>query len=214
MNYTSVNSNSITDKAAIEIRKISAEEHFKNFLLALGFDLNDPNMSATPRRVTDMYMDELFKGVWQKEPEITAFKIPSNSLSKEMIVVGPMVVKSMCAHHLLPIYGSCWMGIILPPNSVLPGLSKYARIVDFFARRPQTQEQLTKQIHDYWLKLFNLSDNDARGGIQVVVRAKHACMSHRGVNETNSNMTTSALSGVFLNPAVRQEFFALANING
>lgn len=181
------------------------------FLQKLGFDLNDPNMKETPVRVTKMYLTELFAGCFDEPPKVTLFDLDASSepSTDEVIAVGPIPFKSMCSHHLMPIYGNVHIGIYLN-RKVYPGLSKYARIVQWFARRPQIQEQFTQQLHDYLFNLLGMEGND-KSGIIVVVKAKHMCMSHRGPN-VDANMTTSALSGTFRNPTMRAEFFNLEKI--
>lgn len=184
---------------------------YQLFLQHLGFDLNDPNMKDTPARVTKMFLTELFSGCFDEPPKVTLFDLDSSSepSTDEVIAVGPIPFKSMCSHHLMPIYGSVHIGIYLN-RKVYPGLSKYARIVQWFARRPQIQEQFTQQLHDYLFNLLGMEGND-KAGVIVVVKAKHMCMSHRGPN-VDADMTTSALSGTFRNPAMRAEFFNLEKL--
>lgn len=184
---------------------------FRLYLEALGFDLKDPNMRDTPDRVTKMYVDELFSGLFTPKPKVTLFDLEASQSPStgEVIVVGPIPFKSMCSHHLMPIRGSVYIGVYLDKR-VYPGLSKYARIVEWYARRPQIQEQFTQQVHDHIFNALEMGTSSSCGLI-VVCKAEHGCMSHRGVN-VDSKMITSSLSGTFKNPTMRQEFFSLINI--
>lgn len=216
LNYRPVNGNYAKDTATSpydNYRLGLAAAHYTMFLEALGFDLTDPNMTDTPMRVAKMYMHELFAGTWQEPPKITTFALPDTAkpVGDEMIISGPLTVKSMCAHHMLPITGQCWIGLFLGKSPLgLPGLSKYARVLNWFMRRPQLQEQLTLQVRDYLVEQLKIDEE--YGGVIVVIKASHGCMTLRGVNEPCSDMITSALYGRFFNPATRQEFFTLCGI--
>ena len=184
--------------------KDTAEFHYGEFLRALGYDFsNDPNMKGTPRRVTKMYMEEVCKGTYLKAPKITSFE---NQSSYDGIVFqGNIVLKSLCSHHMAPIKGRCHVAYI--PGKRVAGLSKLNRIVDWFSRRPQLQEQLTMQIHDYLKEILEDSV-----GIAVYIEAEHSCVSMRGV-EHDSIMSTVKLSGVFLDQQnkSRDEFYQMIN---
>lgn len=214
--YTPVNSNSYRDIEDIAQRQTEAAEHFRKAFEAMGFDLKDPNMRDTPKRVAKMYMQELFKGTWTNPPVITTFDLPPETIPTQLITVGPITVKSLCSHHLMPIDGYAWIGVVFGSEGIkgVPGLSKYARVVDHYSRRPQIQEQLTKQIHDHLVSEIGLdvdpahADKNSFGGLAVVIKAKHFCMSHRGVGESESWMTTSEISGKFRNGTLRQEFLS------
>ena len=154
-------------------------------------------MKRTPFRIAKMYVNEIFAGTYNKEPEITIF---SNERNYDQIVVsGPIAVKSMCSHHFMPFYGKAYIGYL--PDKHVIGVSKLSRIVDWYARRPQIQEELSEQIADYLMK--NLKPK----GIIVFMKAKHQCMTHRGVND-NSEMITSVVKGDFSkNNSLKTEFF-------
>lgn len=191
----------LTDEE-IEKRRDLAEYHFREFLYALGYDVhNDPNMKETPRRVTKMYMKEICRGTYEGEPKITSFV--NQSKYTGIVFQGNIFVKSLCSHHLAPIKGKCHVAYI--PGDKVVGLSKLNRIVDWFSRRPQLQEQLTTQIHDHLEKLFKNSL-----GIAVYIEADHACVAMRGI-EHDSTMITSKLSGVFLDNTdkSRDEFYQM-----
>lgn len=211
LSYKPVNGNYPAIDEEISQRIVEATEHFSKFLEALGFDQNDPNMQDTARRVSKMYMQELFAGTWQPKPKVTVFDLPNNSISEEMIIVGPITIKSMCSHHLMPITGECYIGVLLGKNGRgVPGLSKYARIVQWYARRPQIQEQLVLQIRDDLIETLGIKEED--GGVIVVIKSEHGCMTMRGVNETSCMMTTPALYGRFYQANARTEFYSLAGI--
>jgi len=188
----------------LDQRKIEAEHHFRNFLLSLGYDIdNDPNMKETPRRVVKMYTEEVCKGTYQMPPKITSFE--NRGLYDGIVFQGNIVLKSLCSHHMAPIKGRCHVAYI--PGKKVAGLSKLNRVVDWFARRPQLQEQLTMQIHDYLKEILGDSL-----GIAVYIEAEHSCVSMRGI-EHDSVMITSKLSGAFLEQTnkSRDEFYQMIN---
>jgi GTP cyclohydrolase I len=175
----------------------------EEILKALGIDYrNDPNTRDTPKRFAKALVDEIFAGKFQKPPKATAF--PNSKQFDEMIVVGPMKVKSMCSHHLLPITGSCWIGILPSKKGKVLGLSKYPRIVQWVCARPQIQEEMTSQIAEA------LKDLTKVNGLAVLVQAKHMCACHRGVNDEQMLMSTSYVHGVFRDDhSVKEEFFSI-----
>lgn len=189
----------------------SAEKAFRDFLYNLGLDLEDPHLADTPKRVTKLFCDELFKGVYSDPPSITSFENKDDSdepggldseFSDQLIFSGPLTVRSTCSHHFLPIMGSAYVGIILEPKSKLPGLSKYSRIVDHFSSKPQVQERLTKEISNH---LFNVIRPK---GLGVTIKAKHMCQCHRGIKDANAMMITTDLKGIIKSdPKARSEFF-------
>ena len=161
---------------------------------------NDHNTRETGARVARMYLSELFAGRYMPAPDLTAF--PNVTSYDELYLVGPITIRSMCAHHLQNIRGNCWIGIF-PGKNVL-GLSKFYRLTEWIAARPQIQEEMTIQIADL------LEAETAAEGIAVVVKAEHMCVTHRGVREHASDMTTSVLRGVLRDqPDTRAEFFRL-----
>lgn len=185
-----------------------AEAAFQAFLEAMGFDvLGSPHMRGTPARVVKMYTKELFHGCYTEPPVITSFDVDGHEFYDELIYSGPLTVRSTCSHHMLPIVGEAHVGLILSPDSPLPGLSKYGRVVDYFASMPQVQERMTKQIADH------LFDTLRPRGLGVCIRAKHMCQCHRGTRQSDSQMITSALRGVFKQAEVRAEFMNLIQIN-
>jgi GTP cyclohydrolase I len=174
----------------------AAERAAFSFLTALGVELDSESMAATPARMARAYA-ELFS---PRPFDLTTF--PNDAGYDEMIVARSIPVHSVCEHHLLPFVGIAHVGYL--PGERILGLSKLARVVELFARRPQVQERLTKQIADW------LQENVAPRGVGVVVEAEHLCMSLRGVRAAEATTVTSALHGQLReDPASRSEFFAL-----
>jgi GTP cyclohydrolase IA len=158
----------------------------------------DEDFKETPERVGRMYWQELCAGLTTPRPELTAFAKPAGM--DQMIVVGPMVVHGLCPHHLAPIMGHAWVGIL--PGQKLLGLSKYARLVRWCVARPMMQEKVTELIANELSAVLP----DALG-MGVVVRAEHLCMKWRGVREPEALTTTSAMRGRFqTDGAARGEF--------
>tara|TARA_Y100000590_G_scaffold102433_1_gene116379 strand:- start:1 stop:639 length:639 start_codon:yes stop_codon:yes gene_type:complete len=174
---------------------------FQGVLEALRIDTeNDHNTQETAKRVAKMYVQELFKGRYTPRPDCTSF--PNARLYDQIYITGPITVNSTCAHHFQPIDGRCWVGIF--PGRKVIGLSKFNRVVDWVASRPQIQEELTEQIAD------EIEDVTEAKGVAVVLKAKHFCMSARGVKEHASEMLTSVVRGVFRERmAIKNEFFSL-----
>jgi GTP cyclohydrolase I len=171
---------------------------FRALLEVLELDLSDPNLAGTDVRVARMYR-ELFAGLETEEPRLRTF--PNREKYSEMVTVLDIPFYSICAHHFLPFFGSAHVGYI-PANRIV-GLSKIARVVDHYARRPQLQERMTEQI------LGLLRDRLAPLGLMVVLEGRHLCMEMRGVSKPGVVTTTSAISGTFEEDKVRQEFLQL-----
>ena len=184
--------NDMIEKAAVKI---------KEFLEILKFDVDtDQQLQGTPRRVAKMYVNELFRGCYEAEPSMTVFD--NTKEYDEMVFLGPISIKSTCSHHIIPFLGSLYVAYI--PNKKVVGISKLARIAKWFMRRPQIQEELTKQIADY------IEAKLSPKGVAVYIEAQHLCMVARGVEETNSFMKTSELKGAFKeNATTRDEFFSM-----
>ena len=176
------------------------QEAFQDVLNALVIDTeNDHNTRNTAKRVAKMYVREIFGGRFNPRPAVTSFP---NMGYKSMYTSGPISVRSTCAHHFQNIVGNCWVGII--PNGEVIGLSKFNRIVHHIAERPQIQEEMTSQIADALLEYAQTKH------IAVVVKAEHHCMTHRGVREHESDMTTAIMLGAFKDDrATRDEFYKL-----
>ncbi len=163
---------------------------------------NDHNTQDTARRVAKMYLHEVFRGRYHAAPAVTEF--PNVSHLNELILVGPMTVRSACSHHFCPIMGKVWIGVMPNEHSNLIGLSKYARLTDWVMSRPQIQEEAITQLADL------LMDKMRPDGLAVVMEADHFCMHWRGVKDMDSKMTNSVMRGSFLkNSALRLEFLSL-----
>lgn len=163
---------------------------------------HDHNTQDTARRVAKMYIQEVFRGRYQPAPPVTEF--PNVSHLNELILVGPMTVRSACSHHFCPIMGKVWVGVLPNEHSNLIGLSKYARITEWVMSRPQIQEEAITALANI------LMDKMRPDGLAVVMEADHFCMHWRGVKDTESKMTNSVMRGSFLkNSAQRMEFFSL-----
>ena len=181
-------------KEELEKRREKLQRLFEEFLTVLGFDWkNDPNMVDTPRRVAKMFL-EFTEGNFTPMPDITVFDLTrmedTEIVERVPVFVGPIEIKSLCSHHFLPIIGNVYFEYI-PEDKVL-GLSKIPRIIKWLARRPIIQELFTKQVVRTFLDLLpNVK------GIAVYVRAKHMCMTVRGVNESNAYMVTEAFYGLY-----------------
>jgi len=161
---------------------------------------NDHNTKDTARRVAKMYVNEIFSGRLDPQPKITAF--PNAGNYDQIYISGPITVRSMCAHHMMPIVGKAYVGVY--PGKKVIGLSKFNRIVDWICSRPQIQEELTVQVADA------IEAETEADGVAIVMRAEHFCMTHRGVREHESDMTTSVMRGKFLtNSDMKQEFISL-----
>jgi GTP cyclohydrolase I len=163
---------------------------------------NDHNTKGTARRVAKMYLNEVFKGRYHKAPRITEF--PNASNLSELMIVGPITVRSACSHHLCPIIGKLWIGLMPNQHSNLIGLSKYTRLADWVLSRPQIQEEAISQIADLFMDMVKPD------GLAIVMEADHFCIHWRGVKESDSLMINSVMRGSFLkNPSLRREFLSL-----
>ena len=164
--------------------------------------VNDHNTQDTARRVAKMYVKEVFKGRYTHAPALTEF--PNAEYLNELMIVGPLTVRSACSHHLCPVIGKLWVGVLPNKQSNVIGLSKYARLVDWIMGRPQIQEEAIVQLAD------TIMEKTRPDGLAVVMECSHFCMSWRGVREMDSKMLNSVMRGAFLRDAnLRREFLAL-----
>ena len=184
----------------LEILEKEIASRIKDLLKSLIIDVdNDHNTQDTARRVAKMWLKETFGGRYHPMPRVTSFP---NMGYKSMYTSGPISIRSTCAHHFQNIVGNAWVGII--PNGEVIGLSKFNRIVHHIAERPQIQEEMTTQIAE------SLQEYAHTKHIAVVVKAEHHCMTHRGVKEHESDMTTAIMLGAFKDdPATRDEFYKI-----
>ena len=173
--------------------------HFAEILRVLDLDLDDPHLHETPIRVGRMLL-EIFRGLQEQEaPAITSF--PNLEEYSNMVMVKDIDFFSMCSHHMIPFFGKAHIAYI--PGDKIVGLSKLARIVEFYARRPQLQERLTEQVIDF------IQDALEPQGVMAVLEARHLCMEMRGVEKPGALTTTSAIRGCFRDRGVREEFMEL-----
>jgi GTP cyclohydrolase I len=184
----------------------NASEAYAQFLTAVGFDYKaDRQTVDTPRRVAKAWLKDLIVGSITNEPNITTF--PNDEGYSGLVIQSGIPIVSMCAHHNLSFTGYATVAYV--PGEKVIGLSKLNRIVEWFSRRPQMQESLTQQIHDY------IADKMQCGSVAVSIACKHTCCSSRGIKH-NSTMTTNKFSGVFMDPSnlIREEFLHSIEMNG
>ena len=182
---------------------VEAAEHYGSYMDALKIDWrNDPNSSDTPMRVAKAFVNDLASGCYSKGPKITAFDNVDGY--DGMVFQGNITINSFCSHHHLPFVGTAHVAYIPSKEGKIIGLSKLNRIVEFYARRPQVQENLTMQIHDHIDRVC-----EGNIGVAVMISADHMCACVRGVKH-DSTMKTSKLSGEFMRDASksREEFYS------
>jgi len=187
----------------IDELKSEVEARMQEVLRALVIDTDsDHNTQETAQRVARMFLDEVFRGRYVPMPSVTEF--PNASRLNELMIVGPIKVRSACSHHLCPIMGQVWIGILPNEHSNLIGLSKYARICDWIMSRPQIQEEAVTMLAN------ELQERVRPDGLGIVMEADHFCMHWRGVKDDQSMMTNSVMRGAFLKDAsLRREFLSL-----
>jgi GTP cyclohydrolase I len=197
---TSVSMGPGDGNARAEFDQARAERAITELLLAIGEDPNRDGLRDTPARVARS-MRENFEGLWQKPEEIltTTFDIGH----KELVIVRDIEVFSHCEHHLTPFHGVAHIGYIPGESGRITGISKLARLVDLYARRPQVQERLTTQIADAMVEILKPA------GVIVIIDCEHLCMSMRGVRKSQARTTTSAVRGHLRSAATRAEAMAL-----
>ena len=167
---------------------------------------HDHNTQDTARRVAKMYLTEVFRGRYAPAPPTTEF--PNAEGLNELMIVGPITIRSACSHHFCPIMGRLWIGIMPNEHSNLIGLSKYSRLAEWIMSRPQIQEEAMSQVADLLMKKVSPD------GLAVVMEAEHFCMHWRGVKDSATKMINSVMRGSFLkNSALRREFLSLINLN-
>ena len=188
-----------------ELVELKAEVQAKvqDLLQALVIDTeSDHNTHETAQRVAKMYLEEVFRGRYVPMPAVTEF--PNVERLNELMIVGPITVRSACSHHMCPIFGKVWVGILPNEHSNLIGLSKYARIADWVMSRPQIQEEAVTMLAN------ELQQRVRPDGLAIVMEADHFCMHWRGVKDTETAMVNSVMRGAFLKDAnLRREFLSL-----
>jgi len=189
----------------LDALQLEVQAGLQAVLEALVIDLDsDHNTEGTAGRVAKMFIREVFHGRYVSVPRVTEF--PNVEGLNELMIVGPVTVRSACSHHLCPIIGKIWVGVMPNEHSALIGLSKYARLVEWVMSRPQIQEEAVIQLADL------LQEKMRPDGLAIVLRADHYCMQWRGVKDTDSKMVNSVMRGSFLkNPDLRRELLSLIN---
>ena len=179
------------------------ETRMKGVLSSLVIDAeHDHNTDNTARRVAKMYLNEVFRGRYAHPPVITEF--PNAEHLNELMIVGPITVRSACSHHFCPVIGKIWIGVMPNEHTNVIGLSKYARLAEWIMGRPQIQEEAVVQLADL-IQLKTQPD-----GLAIVMEASHYCMAWRGVKDLDSKMINSVMRGVFLKDStLRREFLSL-----
>jgi len=189
----------------LDLLQGEVQAELQRVLETLVIDLkSDHNTEGTAGRVAKMFIREVFQGRYTPMPSVTEF--PNVEGLNELMIVGPVTVRSACSHHLCPIIGKIWIGVMPNEHSALIGLSKYARLVEWIMSRPQIQEEAVIRLADL------LQDKMRPDGLAIVLRADHYCMQWRGVKDPDSKMVNSVMRGSFLkNPDLRREFLSLLN---
>ena len=188
-----------------ELEKLLDEvaDKMKGVLDSLVIDTEtDHNTGDTARRVAKMYVQEVFRGRYVEAPRITEF--PNAEHLNELMIVGPITVRSACSHHFCPVIGKLWIGVMPNERTNVIGLSKYARLAEWIMGRPQIQEEAVIQLADL------IQEKTQPDGLAIVMEASHYCMSWRGVKDMDSKMINSVMRGAFLKDAnLRREFLSL-----
>ena len=188
-----------------ELEKLldEVEQKMRAVLDSLVIDTSsDHNTRNTARRVARMYINEVFSGRYLATPPVTEF--PNAERLNELLIVGPITVRSACSHHLCPVLGQIWIGVMPNEGTNVIGLSKYARLAEWVMCRPQIQEEAVVQLADL------IEQRTRPDGLAIVMEASHFCMSWRGVKDMDSKMINSVMRGSFLkNSTLRAEFLSL-----
>lgn len=187
----------------LEALRAEVEEQMQGVLQALVIDVeSDHNTQETAKRVAKMFVHEVFQGRYVEAPSVTEF--PNVSQLNELMIVGPIKVRSACSHHLCPVIGKVWVGVLPSAESELIGLSKYARLTEWIMTRPQIQEEAVVMLAD------ELETRLHPDGLAIVMEASHFCMQWRGVKDDGTLMQNSVMRGSFLKDSnLRREFLSL-----
>ncbi len=202
------NISAFIEPGELEALQAEVEGKLRGVLESLVIDtVSDHNTQDTAKRVAKMYLNEVFHGRYHPAPPVTEF--PNAAMLNELMIVGPITVRSACSHHLCPIMGRLWIGLMPNEHSNLIGLSKYSRLAEWIMSRPQIQEEAITQMAEL------LIDKVRPDGLAVVMEADHFCMHWRGVRDNETKMINSVMRGSFLkDPALRREFLSLLNLKG
>jgi GTP cyclohydrolase I len=200
------NISAFIEAGELEALQAEVEGKIQGVLDSLVIDTqSDHNTNETAKRVAKMYLTEVFHGRYHAAPAVTEF--PNAESLNELMIVGPITVRSACSHHLCPIMGRLWIGLMPNEHSNLIGLSKYSRLAEWIMSRPQIQEEAITQMAELLL------DKVRPDGLAVVMEADHFCMHWRGVRDNATKMINSVMRGSFLkDPTLRREFLSLLNL--
>lgn len=200
--YANDNISEFVDPEELSELQAEVETAMEAVLRALVIDTaHDHNTQDTARRVAKMFVNETFGGRYRPVPRVTSFP---NTGYESLYTTGPISIRSTCAHHFQNIVGKCWVGVF--PEKEVIGLSKFNRIIHHIAERPQIQEEMTTQIADALVEYAKTPN------VAVLVKAEHHCMTHRGVREHESDMSTAIMRGKFQEDAsLKQEFYNIVN---
>ena len=204
--YANDNISAFIEAGELEALQAEVEEKMKGVLDSLVIDTShDHNTRETAKRVAKMYLTEVFHGRYTAVPPVTEF--PNASSLNELMIVGPITVRTACSHHFCPIMGRLWIGLMPNEHSNLIGLSKYSRLAEWIMSRPQIQEEAITQMAEL------LIDKVRPDGLAVVMEADHFCMHWRGVRDNETKMINSVMRGSFLKDhTLRREFLSLLNL--
>jgi GTP cyclohydrolase I len=193
----------VIEPGELELLLDEVEQKMQGVLDSLVIDTqSDHNTNNTARRVAKMYLKEVFGGRYVSQPATTEF--PNAEHLNELMIVGPITVRSACSHHFCPVIGHVWIGIMPNEHTNVIGLSKYVRLAEWIMNRPQIQEEAVVQLADL------IQEKTQPDGLAVVMSAKHYCMAWRGVRDMGSRMINSVMRGCFLkDPNLRREFLSL-----
>ena len=197
------NISAFLEPGELEALLAEVEGKFKGVLDSLVIDTqSDHNTQETAKRVAKMYLTEVFRGRYAPAPPVTEF--PNAEALNELMIVGPITIRSACSHHFCPIMGKLWVGLMPNEHSNLIGLSKYSRLAEWVMSRPQIQEEAITQMADL------LMEKVRPDGLAVVMEADHFCMHWRGVKDNETMMINSVMRGSFLKDHnLRSEFLSL-----
>jgi GTP cyclohydrolase I len=187
------------EEGELDLLQLEVQDKFQSLLETMVIDTeNDHNTKETAKRVAKMFLKEVFAGRYSPRPDVTDF--PNAKQLDELYVIGPITLRSACSHHMVEIEGEVWVGVL--PSERVIGISKFARILEWIAARPHIQEEMAIMLAD---ELENLISPI---GLGVVIKAKHHCMTWRGIKEKSTSMVNSVLRGEIKDcPTLRKEFF-------
>ncbi|SDK78588.1 GTP cyclohydrolase I [Methylophilus rhizosphaerae] len=197
------NISAFIQEGELDEMRLEVEHQLQGVLRALVIDTqNDHNTIDTAKRVAKMFVQEVFRGRYEAPPVVTTF--PNVSGLNELMVIGPIAVRSACSHHLCPMMGKVWIGVLPNALSNLIGLSKFSRLTEWVMTRPQIQEEAIVMLAN------ELEQKIYPNGLAIVMEANHFCMHWRGVKDNDILMRNSVMRGAFLkDPALRSEFLSL-----